>query len=136
MVQHDSKNAQSVSPWATGGVIFAATMMITIGAWQIIAGLVAIFDDDFYVVPPNYTFDLDVKTWGWIFLILGIFIFLAALALFAGRTWAIIVAILIATLSAITNFLSIPYYPFWSLLIIAVDVFVIWSLCRVGVARS
>jgi hypothetical protein len=54
------------------------------------------------------------------------------LGLLSGRTWARMVAITLAVLSAIVNFLFIPYYPFWSLLIIAMDVFVIWAIAAHG----
>jgi hypothetical protein len=132
----DSMASEPVSPWAISGVVFAATMMIMIGIFQAISGLIAIIDDDvtFVVVPSNYTFDYSISTWGWIHFLLGILVFLAGLALFSGRTWAAVIAILIAMLSAITNFFWIPYYPFWSILIIALDVFVIWSLAKVASA--
>ena len=52
------------SGWALGGIVFAATMMVLIGGFQIIAGLVAIIDDEFYVVGANYTYDLDTSAWG------------------------------------------------------------------------
>jgi hypothetical protein len=129
---------QPVSPWAISGVIFAATMMVMIGIFQAISGLVAIIDDEvtFYVVPTGYTFDYSVTTWGWIHLIMGILVFLAGISLFSGNTWAAVVAIFIAMLSAITNFFWIPYYPFWSILVIALDVFVIWSLAKVASATG
>jgi hypothetical protein len=129
---------QPVSPWAISGVIFAATMMILVGIFGAINGLVAILDDNFseYSIPANYTFDTDVTTWGWIHLIVGILVFLAGLALFSGKTWAAVVAIFIAMLSAVTNFFWIPYYPFWSILMIALDVFVIWSLAKVASATG
>lgn len=116
-----------------GAVIFAASMMVLIGAFQIIAGLVAIIDDEYYVVTANYTFDLDVTGWGWIHLIIGIIVFCAGVALFSRAPWAGYVAIAIAILSAVANFFFIPYYPFWALVIIAIDVFVIWGLTRPGV---
>ena len=56
--------SQEVSGWAVGGIVFAATMMVLIGVFQALAGLVAIFNDEFYVVARNYTFDLDVTAWG------------------------------------------------------------------------
>ena len=118
--------------WAVGGITFAATMMTMIGIFQIIAGLVAIFDDGFYVVAQNYTFDLDPSAWGWIHLLLGILLVVAGYGLFAGEAWAVATAILLAVLSAVTNFFFIPYYPFWSLLVIALDVWVIWALTRPG----
>lgn len=118
---------------ALGSVVFAASMMVLIGAFQAIAGLVAIFDDAYYVVTPNYTFELDVTAWGWIHLILGAVIFAGGVALFGRRPWAGYLAIGLAMLSAIANFFFIPYYPFWALVVIAIDVFVIWGLSRPGV---
>ena len=123
---------QPVSGWAVGGITFAATMMIMIGVFQVIAGLVAIFDDDFYVVTQNYTFDLDTSAWGWIHLILGILLLVAGYGLYTGATWAAVFAIVLAVLAAIENFFFIPYYPFWSILVIALCVWVIWALTRLG----
>ena len=79
------ESGSSLSGWAVGGITFAATMMFMIGAFQVIAGLVAIFDDGFYVVTENYTFDLDTSAWGWIHLLLGILLLLAALRAVLGR---------------------------------------------------
>jgi hypothetical protein len=135
MAQYES-DAPIVSGWAIGGVTFAGTMMILVGVFQAIAGLAAIFEDQFYVVTQNYLFDLDVTAWGWIHLILGIVVAFAGWALFARRPWAAMVAILLAMLSAIANFLFIPYYPFWSLLMIALAVWVIWSVTRPGALRA
>jgi uncharacterized membrane protein len=125
-----------VSGWAVGGITFAATMLVLIGIFQAIAGLVAIFDDNFYVVTQNYTFDLDTNAWGWIHLILGILLVVVGYFLFAGATWAGVTAIVLAVLSAVANFFFIPYYPFWSILVIALDVWVIWSLTRPGVLKE
>jgi roadblock/LC7 domain-containing protein len=125
-----------VSGWAVGGITFAATIMILIGIFQAIAGIAAIADDEFFVVTQNYVFDLDVSAWGWIHLILGIVVAFAGWALLAGRTWAVIVALTLAVLSAIANFFFIPYYPFWSLLVIALDVWVIWAITRPGAIRT
>jgi hypothetical protein len=134
---YQSSYSEPVSPWAVSGVIFAATMMILIGIWQAIAGLTAIFGTvRFYQVPQGYSYNWSINTWGWIYLFLGILVFLAGLGLFSGRTWAALVAIFIASFSAITNFFYIPYYPFWSILIIALDVFIIWSLAKVATAEA
>jgi hypothetical protein len=118
--------------WAVGFTIFAAVMMMMTGGFQALAGLVAIFENEFYVATRNYLFELDVTTWGWVHLILGVIVALAGFALLSGATWARVVGITLAVLSAIANFLFIPYYPFWSLLVIALDVFVIWALAVHG----
>lgn len=119
-----------VSGWAIAGITFAAAMLFVVGVFQVIAGLVAIFNDEFYVVAPNYTFDLDVSAWGWIHLLLGAFLIFAGWGLYKGKAWAAGVAIALAALSAIANFFFIPYYPFWSLLVIAICIWVIWALTR------
>ena len=127
MTQYDPPRP---SGWTIAGITFAATMMILIGIFQVIAGLVAIFDDSFYVVTQNYTFDLDTTAWGWIHLLLGILLLVAGWGLYAGKTWATVVAIVLAVLTAIENFFFIPYYPFWSILVIALCIWVIWALTR------
>jgi hypothetical protein len=125
-----------ISGWAAGGIIFAATVLIMVGIFQAIAGLVAIIDDDFYVVTRNYTFDLDTTGWGWIHLLIGIALFATGWALFARQTWAGVAAIVLAMLSAIANFFFIPYYPFWSILLIALNVWVIWAMTRPGAIKT
>ena len=125
-----------VSGWAVGGTVFAATILMLVGIFQAIAGLVAIFDDEFYVVTRNYTFDLDVSAWGWIHLLIGLLLIAVSYGLFMRSSWAGVTAIMLASLSAVVNFFFIPYYPFWSLLVIALDIWVIWSLTRPGVIRT
>ena len=115
---------------AIWGASFAAVMMILIGVFQIIAGISAISEDSFYVATENYVFDLDVTAWGWIHLLLGALVVGAGAALWVGKVWGGMVAIALATLSAIANFFAIPYYPFWSLLVIAICIWVIWALTR------
>ncbi len=134
MSQYEDTTTQYKEPssGAVGLVVFAAILMIMIGVFHAISGLAALVDDTFYVATPNYVFEFDVTTWGWIQLIAGIVVALAGIALFSGRTWARAVGILLASLSAIANFAFIPYYPVWSLLIIALDVFVIWALAAHG----
>ena len=120
------------SGWAVGFVLFAAIMMIMVGVFDALQGLIGIFQNEFYVATRNYLFKLDATTWGLIHLILGVLIAFAGWGLLSGRTWARVVGITLAVISAITNFLWIPYYPFWAILIIALDVFVIWALAAHG----
>lgn len=124
---------REVSPWATGFALFAATMMIMLGVFHAIMGLVAIIDDDFYVRVRSYTFDLDVTGWGWLHLIIGIIIALAGFALISGQLWARAVGIALAALSAIANFLWLPYYPVWAIIAIALAIGVIWGLAKYDV---
>ena len=136
MAQSTQRPQQPVSGWATGGITFAATMLLLIGAFQVIAGIVAIVDDEFYVVVRSYTFNLDTTAWGWIHLALGVLMVLAGFGLIRRATWAGVTALFLCVLSAIDNFFFIPYYPFWSLLIIGLNVWVIWSLTRPGAIRT
>ena len=125
-----TRSPEPVSGSVGGGYVFAGVIMIMIGTFQAIAGLAAIFEDEFFVVSPNYVFEVDATTWGWIHLLLGLLVAFAGYALFAAKTWARVVGVTLATLSAIANFFFIPYYPFWAILIIALDVWVIWALTR------
>jgi hypothetical protein len=129
-IAHDRAESRPVSGWAVGGTVFAGVIMLMVGAFHAIAGFVAILDDQFYVVARNYTYSLDVTGWGWIHLIAGIVVALGGVYVFSGATWARVLGITLAVLSGIANFFFVPYYPFWSLVIIALDVFVIWSLSR------
>jgi hypothetical protein len=127
-----SRAGRQTSGWAVGFIMFAAIMMIMAGVFQALQGLVAIFENEFYVATRNYLFQFDATTWGWIHLIIGVIVALAGWGLLSGRTWARAAAIALAVLSAISNFLFIPYYPFWSLLIITLNVFVIWAVAAHG----
>ena len=128
---------QEPSGWATGAVLFAGILMIVIGIFQAVQGLAAIFENEFYVATENYFLEFDVTAWGWIHLIIGALVIFAGYSLMAGRTFGRILGLILATLSAIANFFFIPYYPFWSLLMIALAVWVIWALTsRWGEVRA
>ena len=130
MTDYPQTQAAEVSESAGAGYVFAGVILIIVGCFQAIAGLAAIFEDEFFVVSPNYVFEVDTTTWGWIHLILGVVLAFAGYSLFAAKTWARVVGVTLAALSAIVNFFFIPYYPFWSILIIALDIWVIWALTR------
>jgi hypothetical protein len=130
------RSTAKVSAWAIGGMTFAASMLILIGMFQLFAGLAAIVNDQFYVVARHYAFDLDVTAFGWIHLVIGALVIVTGFSLFAGRTWAAVTALVLAMVSAISNFFFIPYYPWWSIIIIALNAWVIWSLTRPGAVRT
>jgi hypothetical protein len=123
------RTAPDTSPWASGLALFAGTLMIIGGIFGAITGLVALFQNEVYLVGVNYLFSFDLTTWAWIHLLLGALVAVAGGAVLTGRLWGRVIGIGLVTLSMIANFLFIPYYPLWSLLIIALDVFVIWALC-------
>jgi hypothetical protein len=122
------RTSAEVSGWAFGFAAFAGAIMLLVGTFQAFAGLAAIFNDEFFVVSRNYTFDLDITAWGWIHLILGVIVAFAGISVFTGAAWGRAVGIVLAILSAVANFLFIPYYPVWSVLIIALCIAVIWAL--------
>jgi hypothetical protein len=125
-------DGRDTSGWAAGFTVFAAIMMLMVGVFQALQGLIGIFENEFYVQTRNYLFQFDATTWGWIHLVLGLLVAFAGWGLLSGQTWARVVGITLAVLSATANFLFIPYYPFWSLLIITLNIFVIWALTAHG----
>ncbi len=88
----------------------------------------ALVNDTFFVVGQEYVFKFDVTAWGWAHLVLGVVVAVAGFFLFQGAVWARTVAVIMACLSILASFLWMPYYPVWSLTIIAFDVFVIWAV--------
>jgi hypothetical protein len=108
--------------------VFAAVMLMMIGAFQAIQGLIALANDTFYVVGQEYIFQFDVTRWGWIHLILGVVVAVAGYFVLQAKGWARTVGVIVAGVSALFNFAWLPYYPVWSILIIALNVFVIWAL--------
>nr|WP_232838016.1 hypothetical protein [Streptomyces atratus] len=103
--------------------------MIFGGAMAIFEGIAAIAKDNVFVATRNYVFQFSLTGWGWIHLILGIVIVLAGCALLTGAAWARVVGIVLAGLSALANFLWLPFYPFWAIVLIAINVFILWALC-------
>jgi hypothetical protein len=111
-----------------GSTVLAATLMILSGLWGFFEGLVAILRQSFFVSLPNYTFQFSVHGWGWVHLILGIVIFAAGACVLLGQSWAKALGIVLAVFSGIANFIFLPYYPVWAIVLIAIDVFVVWAL--------
>ncbi|WP_037674537.1 hypothetical protein [Streptomyces griseus] len=116
---------------ATGLTMFAAIMLFVAGVLDLFRGIMAIANDDVFVSTPNYVFKFDLTSWGWIQLVLGVIAMVVSFGLFAVATWARVLGVGIAALLIIANFLSIPYYPVWSITLIALYGFVIWALCVV-----
>ena len=128
MATHSS--GSRVSPWAHGFTVFAGVMMLITGVFHAISGTVALFDDKFYVSTTSYTFEFDTTTWGWILLLQGVVLAVVGLGVLGGATWARIVGIAVVGIAMLENFLFLPYYPWWSIAIIAVDVAIVWALCH------
>ncbi|MFJ8441911.1 DUF7144 family membrane protein [Kitasatospora griseola] len=116
-------------PWVSGTVLFAGVVMVVSGLLEVFRGIMAIAEDDIFVTTPRYVFRFDLTSWGWIHLVIGVLVALTGVFVLKGMVWARVLGVFFAALSLVDNFLDIPYYPLWSLVLIALDVFVIWALC-------
>jgi hypothetical protein len=114
--------------FAAGAIFTAGVLLLLAGVWQVLAGIVALVNDTLYVVGAKWVFQFDLTTWGWIHVLIGAALFVVGLFVLRGALWAGIVAIGIAGLSAVANFLWLPYYPLWAILVITLDVIIIWAL--------
>ena len=110
------------SGWAVGYSMFAAIMLMMIGVFHFMAGLVGIIDDEFYLVTGNWVFEFDATTWGWIHLIGGVLVVLAGFSVLQGHMYGRIIGTWVAAVSAIVNFAWLPYQPWWSILMIILSV--------------
>lgn len=117
---------------AVGWTYFASMMMILIGGFHALAGLIAVLDDEFYVATRNYVFEFDTTQWGWIHLIFGTLIAIAGGYLLTGSVFARTIGVIMAFVSALIGFAWLPYAPVWGVIIIAVAVSVIWALTAHG----
>ncbi len=119
---------RSPSGLAVGTTAAAGVFLAVVGFFHIVQGFVDLIDGDFYAVTANWAFRFNATAWGWIHLLGGIVALLAGIGLFTGSVLARTVAVIIAVLSMVASFMWLPYYPWWSGLIIAFDVIVIWAL--------
>jgi hypothetical protein len=117
-----------VSPWASGPILFAGGIMVVAGMWQIFMGTAAVVHDRIYTGAPQYLYAFDLAGWGWIQLLTGILSVAAGFAVLRGQMWARMVGIALAGLSMVVQFLFLPHYPIWSLLVVALDIVIIWAL--------
>lgn len=120
------------SSWAVGWAGLAAVMLMIIGTMDVIQGLVAVANDEFYVVGREWIFEFDVTTWGWIHLIVGVILVLSGFGIFSGNVLARTVGVFVAATAAIINFAWLPYYPVWSIIVISICMAVIWALTAHG----
>jgi hypothetical protein len=113
---------------AIGLTILAAVFMMVTGVLGFFEGLAAVIRGSFFVTLPNYAFSLSATSWGVVHIILGALLFIAGVALFADQTWARMVGVVLAAFMMIANFVYLPYYPVWAIVVIALNAFVIWAL--------
>jgi hypothetical protein len=111
-----------------GFTVLAAVLMMISGIWDFFAGLAGIIRGSYFVVGPHYVYQWTSTAWGWFHLGLGIVVFIAGVALLTDQFWARMVGVAVAAISALVNFLFIPYQPVWSIAVIAIDAVIIWAL--------
>jgi hypothetical protein len=116
------------SGWAIGWTAFTGILMVLMGFWWIISGFVALLDSEFFVVAQRWVLQLDISTWGWVHLLLGIVILASGCGVFIGAVWARTVGVILSALAGLLAFAWLPYYPIWAILFIAISVAVIWAL--------
>ncbi|MGO8887093.1 MAG: hypothetical protein ACLPUO_04455 [Streptosporangiaceae bacterium] len=121
-------SASDYSGAAVAGTVLAGVWMILAGLWDFFIGIAAIINGAFYHTVRNYPFSLSIHGWGWMQLIIGCVVVAAGVGVLLGLTWARVVGVVVVALAALGNFMFIPFYPFWSILLIALDIFVIWAL--------
>ena len=114
-----------------GLVLFASILRVVIACFNLIYGIAAIANSHVFTAHAHYVFG-NLKTWGWITLIIGLLQLLAALGVLAGNQLARWFAVVVLGLNAIDQMFFVSAYPFWSLTIIAVDVVALWGLCAYG----
>jgi hypothetical protein len=114
-----------------GLVLFATVLLVVLGFFNLIDGISAVARSHVFVANAHFVFG-DLRAWGWVALILGALQVLAAAGVLAGNQVARWFAVVVVALNALAQMFFIPAYPFWSLLIIAVDVVALWGLCVYG----
>ncbi|QEU93313.1 DUF7144 family membrane protein [Streptomyces kanamyceticus] len=126
----DRQEEPAAGTLAVATVVFSVCVLTIVGSYHVIAGFAAIIGDDFFRKPKDYAYALDVTAWGWLHLVSGMVVLAAAFTLLTGRLWARVVGVTVAGLSALESYFFAPFYPVWSVVMIALDVLVIWSLVR------
>jgi hypothetical protein len=122
-----SESRIEVTGWV-GWVWYAAIMLMIVGGFDIVQGIIALADDNFALAIEGGLLIFNVTTWGWVHVIGGLIIFAAGLGLWSGRTWARVVAVIVAALNALVQLTIMPAYPFWAVLMIALNMVVIYAV--------
>ena len=122
-------------PRGYGLVLFAAILLAVIGCFNLIYGIAAIANSHVFVANAHYVFG-NLRTWGWITLVIAVLQLLAAAGVMTGNQVARWLGVAVLGLNAIDQMFFIPAYPFWSLTIIAMDVVALWGLCAYGTREN
>lgn len=124
---HDAGRTEATG-WV-GWVLFGGVMMFMVGGFQAAMGLAALFNDTYFLVTRNgLLVTADYTTWGWIHLTLGALVVVTGLGVMVGQTWARVIGVILAVVSAIVNLGFLAAYPIWSTIVITLDVIVIYAM--------
>ena len=112
-----------------GGIrVFAGILLVAHGLLQVLSGIAAVSDEDFFTIPPGFVYDLNVTAWGWVHIVLGLLLALVGYGVLANSTLGRAVAIPLVVIAMVNNFLFLPAYPLWSIVLVALDIFILWAL--------
>ncbi|WP_330249613.1 hypothetical protein OG874_25230 [Nocardia sp. NBC_00565] len=125
-----SPGTTKTGPVLNDMTIFAGVLILITGVLHLLAAIAAIAKRDFFVLTEDQVFQVNVSTWGWVHLVIAVLIIIAGIGIVTGQTWGFLAGIMMASISLVDNFLFAPIYPFWSLVMIALDVLIIWALAR------
>jgi len=132
-VPQQSRNPEPEPTGWVGWIVFAATMMVLVGGLHVFQGIVALVNDDYFLVTKSgLTIHIDYTAWGWTYLVIGLIVAASGLGLYSGRMIARIAAVVVASFSLLVNFAFMAAYPIWSTILIATDVLVIFAVTAHG----
>ncbi|MEU6217467.1 hypothetical protein ABZ845_08085 [Streptomyces sp. NPDC047022] len=127
---HTTPTRSAKQLWAQGLMMFASVMLMVVGVLDIFRGIMGITTNDITVATRSYVFQFDLTGWGWVHLALGVVAVVVGMGLMTPAAfWARVGGVAIAGFIIIASFLSLPYYPFWSVVMMALSAFVVWALC-------
>ena len=130
--QGSNRTTPPPSGMAVGVTVTAAVILVLAGVLHAMQGVVGLANNEFYVATGNWIFKFDATTWGWVHILVGLIAIGTGIGLFYGAVWARTLGVIVAAVSIFANFVWLPYYPIWAVLIIVFDFFVIWALTAHG----
>ncbi|MBE1552147.1 hypothetical protein GGC64_006234 [Mycobacterium sp. OAS707] len=125
---HDVTDREVTQAAAAGASLATGALLLTCGVLTVLQGISALVNDELLVIGPHYIYKFNTTGWGWVHIVVGVLLGAVAIGLFVGAGWARAAAIVMAAISIVVMFLWLPYYPVWSLVVIALDVIVIWAV--------
>ncbi|MZE81148.1 DUF7144 family membrane protein [Streptomyces xinghaiensis] len=123
---HQASTRNTTGPG--GNAVFAGAVLLIAGVLGVLQGIAAIANDDVFAEVGDYVFEVDLTGWGWLHLVLGALVAFTGYGVVQGASWARYTAIVLVALHLVANFLWLPYYPVWAIVMIGIDLVVLWAL--------